>query len=50
MTYDFLDEWLGKAGFARVRRCSFRETASRHPGIVDLDDRERESLFVEATK
>lgn len=49
-TYDFTAELLRKAGFEQVARCQFRETASRFPEIVELDSREKESLFVEATK
>ncbi len=49
-TYDFTEELLGKAGFEDVRRCEYRQTASRFAGIVELDNRERESLFVEAVK
>lgn len=48
--YDFVAELAGKAGFAEVRRCGYRETASPHPGIVELDNRPRESFFVEAVK
>jgi SAM-dependent methyltransferase len=49
-TYDFIEELLLKAGFRRVVRCDFRSTQSPHSGIVELDDREQESLFVEAVK
>ncbi|MCW3050016.1 MAG: putative methyltransferase [Solirubrobacterales bacterium] len=49
-TADLIEELLGKAGFARVRHCRFRETTSGIPEIVSLDNRERESLFVEAWK
>jgi predicted SAM-dependent methyltransferase len=49
-THDFVEELLLKAGFARVDRCSFKQTAGPYPEIVDLDNRERESLFVEAVK
>jgi predicted SAM-dependent methyltransferase len=49
-THDFIDEQLYKAGFSKVMRCSYRQTASSFPGITELDDRERESLFVEAVK
>jgi len=49
-THDFVEELLLKAGFAHVVRCQPRETASAHPGIVELDNRESESLFVEAVK
>jgi len=49
-THDFAEELLLKAGFARVSRCQYRETASPHGNIVDLDNRAAESLFVEAVK
>lgn len=49
-TFDFLQEALHKAGFRSVVRCGFRETASRFPKLVELDNREAESLFVEAVK
>ena len=49
-TWRFLEELLRKAGFADVRRVAFRQTSSAHPEIVDLDDREAESLYVEAVK
>jgi SAM-dependent methyltransferase len=49
-THDFTEEILRKAGFSEVLECSFRETRSRFPEIVELDSRERESLFVEAAK
>lgn len=47
-TADLIEELLERAGYARVRHCSFGETASEIPEIVALDNRERESLFVEA--
>jgi predicted SAM-dependent methyltransferase len=49
-TYDFTEEILRKAGFREVRRCAFRESPSPFPEIVELDSRERESMFVEAVK
>lgn len=49
-TYDLAAEALAKAGFSSTVRCEFRQTASRHPEIVELDNRERESFFVEATR
>ncbi|MGY1703986.1 class I SAM-dependent methyltransferase [Geodermatophilus sp. SYSU D00697] len=49
-TADFAEELLRSAGFTAVHHCAFRETASSHGGIVALDNRERESLFVEAVK
>lgn len=47
-TLDFAREQLEAAGFRDVQRCAFRETRSPHADIVRLDNRERESLFVEA--
>jgi SAM-dependent methyltransferase len=49
-TYDCIEELLLKAGFQQVRRCGYRESKSPYVEIVDLDNRERESLFVEAVK
>jgi predicted SAM-dependent methyltransferase len=49
-TFDFAEELLYRAGFRRVVRCEYKQTASEHAEIVALDDRERESLFVEAFK
>jgi SAM-dependent methyltransferase len=47
---DFVEELARKAGFRTVTHVSFGETASEHPEIVALDNREAESLFVEAVK
>jgi predicted SAM-dependent methyltransferase len=49
-THEFIEELLGKAGFVRVDHCQFKQTASPFPEIVTLDNREQESLFVEAVK
>ena len=49
-TADSTTELLEKAGFRDIRVCGFRQTNSQFPGIVEMDDRELESLFVEATK
>lgn len=49
-TPDFTEELLVRAGFRSVDHVSYRETRSPFPGIVELDNRERESLFIEATK
>jgi hypothetical protein len=49
-TWEFARELLLRAGFRRVARCAFRLTSSRYGDIVELDNRERESLFVEAVK
>ncbi|SRR5579884_35640 len=49
-TYEFARELLLRAGFQSVTRCELKQTASRYPEIVELDDRPRDSLFIEATK
>ena len=49
-TYDFIEEMLLKAEFKNVSRCSYKQTTSRFMDILELDNRERESLFVEAIK
>ncbi len=49
-TTDFVEELLSKAGFGRVDRVAYQVTNSAIPGITELDNRERESLFVEGTK
>jgi SAM-dependent methyltransferase len=49
-TWDFFHELATKAGFRQLTRCKFRSTESAWPEIVDLDNRERETLFVEAVK
>lgn len=47
-TASFIEDLLRRSGFPRVRHCGYRQTHSRWPDIVSLDNRERESLFVEA--
>ena len=47
-TYEFIEELLLKAGFEKVNKCAFRETVSPYVEIIDLDNRQSESLFVEA--
>lgn len=49
-TFDFTEELLYHSGFRRVVRCKYRETVSEHPEITALDNRERESFFVDAFK
>ena len=49
-TRDFIHELLVKVGFTRVEDCGYRKTSSQYPEIIELDNRERESLFVEALK
>ena len=47
-TAEFIEEMLIKGGFSRVVHCAYRETSGPDPEIVDLDNREPESLYVEA--
>ena len=47
-TSEFIEEMLIKAGFSRVVHCAYRQTSGPDPEIVDLDNREPESLYVEA--
>ncbi len=49
-TADFAAELLAKAGFAEVTECSFGRTGSEFAGIVELDNRPAESLFVEGRR
>ena len=49
-TYDLAAEVLEKAGFVNIVRCAFRKTASPFREIVECDNRERESFFVEASR
>jgi hypothetical protein len=49
-TADFSVELLEKAGYVNVAVCQAHRTASKFPEIVELDNRESESLYVEATK
>jgi predicted SAM-dependent methyltransferase len=49
-TVRLAQELLERAGFRDVRRAAFRETTSRYPEIVELDNRPKESFFVEALK
>lgn len=48
--FEFAREWLERAGFVEVRRAAFGRTGTSIAGITDLDNRERESVFVEATR
>jgi SAM-dependent methyltransferase len=47
-TFGYAREVLHAAGFRDVRRCEFGRTATGDAGIVALDNRPRETLFVEA--
>ena len=49
-TPDFALELLQRAGFAETRECAFGVTVSGIAEIVELDNREDESFFVEARK
>lgn len=49
-TKEFACGLLLRAGFRSVTVCAFRETASQFPDIVELDNREHESFFIEAVK
>jgi SAM-dependent methyltransferase len=49
-TFDFILELLARNGFRDIWPCSFRQTASSYPGIVELDDRPIESFFVECRR
>jgi predicted SAM-dependent methyltransferase len=49
-TFDFAEELLYRAGFCRVERCRYQQTMSEHSEITMLDNRERESFFVDAFK
>jgi len=46
--FGFAHELLERAGFRAVRRCDYGRSASPHAAIAALDNRPRESLFVEA--
>lgn len=46
--FELAQELLQDAGFHGIHRCAFRESASGIEGITALDNRERESFFVEA--
>lgn len=49
-TADFIEELLRRARFTSVNHCAYQQTASPFRGIVELDNREHESLFIEAVK
>lgn len=49
-TADFTQELLERAGFDGVELCNYNQTTSTFAEIVELDNREDESLYIEATK
>jgi hypothetical protein len=48
-TFDLISELLFQAGFVDVVERCYRRRASRFPEIAELDNREDESFFVEAS-
>jgi hypothetical protein len=49
-TFQLASELLGRAGFRDVCRAEYGETTSPFPEIVALDNRPKESFYVEAVK
>jgi len=49
MTFDFVRESLERTGFRDVQRHAIGQTGSGMTDICLLDNRERESMFVEAS-
>jgi predicted SAM-dependent methyltransferase len=49
-TSDFAVELMEKAGFVDVGVCSAHETPSRFAEIVELDNREEESFYIEGSR
>jgi len=49
-TEPFATELLARNGFSRIDVCGFRQTKSPFAGIVELDNRELESFYLEAYK
>jgi len=47
-TFEFAEELLVRAGFADVRRCGFGQSVHGDAQLAALDNRERESFYVEA--
>lgn len=49
-TFDFIRELLERNRFRDVKCCAYQQTLSPYPGIIELDNRPLESLFVEASR
>ena len=49
-TEEFTRELLERADLRDITRCEFGQTASAYPEIVGLDNRPKETLFLEARK
>lgn len=47
---DFVEELMARAGYRDVTHVAYRVTASHFQEIVELDNREAESLFMEGSK
>jgi len=50
LNYEYSRELLERAGFIDVRQSEFGQTLSDYPDLAVLDNRERESFFVEASR
>lgn len=48
-TPEFAEELLLQAGFTNIEHCAIGQTASNHAEITELDNREGESFFIEAS-
>jgi SAM-dependent methyltransferase len=49
-TFEYIDELLRRQAFTRIYPCEFGRTRSPYPEITALDNRPRESFFVEAIR
>jgi ubiquinone/menaquinone biosynthesis C-methylase UbiE len=49
-TADFMAEMLARNRFRNITQVLFRQTVTPHAEIVELDNREPESIFIEAHK
>lgn len=49
-TADFMQELLERNQYREVRVCGFQKTSSPYPGIIELDDRQLESFFIEGRR
>lgn len=49
-TEEFTRSLLLRAGFSAVHACEYQQTASGFPEITALDNRQNETLFIEAVK
>ena len=49
-TTDFAVSLLERSGYSRVDVCDYLLTKSDHPEIVELDNREHESIYIEGVR